>query len=86
MPGVREEGSREGWERRMRAEKAGRGQRDPTHLVGLEKCGFCPEYGSVQFSLSVVSDSLRPHGLQHARPPYPSPAPGTYSNSCPLSL
>ena len=40
---------------------------------------------SVQFSCSVVSDSLRPHGLQHARPPCPSPTPGTYSNSCPLS-
>ena len=38
----------------------------------------------VQFSHSVVSDSLRPHGLQH-RPPCPSPTPGAYSNSCPLS-
>ena len=41
--------------------------------------------GSVRFSRSVVSDSLQPHGLQHARPPCPSPAPGVYSNSCPLS-
>ena len=41
--------------------------------------------GSVQFSLSVVSDSLRLHELQHARPPCPSPAPGVYSNSCPSS-
>ena len=40
---------------------------------------------SVQFSLSVMSDSLRPHGLQHPRPPCPSPTPGVYSNSCPLS-
>ena len=40
---------------------------------------------SVQFNPLVVSDSLRPHGLQHARPPCPSPAPGVYSNSCPLS-
>ena len=40
---------------------------------------------SVQFSRSVVSDSLWPHGLQHARPPCPSPTPGVYSNSCPLS-
>ena len=39
---------------------------------------------SVQFSHSVVSDSLRPHGLQHARPPCPLPAPRVYSNSCPL--
>ena len=40
---------------------------------------------SVQFSRSVVSDSLRPHGVQHARPPCPSLTPGVYSNSCPLS-
>ena len=40
---------------------------------------------SVQLSCSVVSDSLWPHGLQHARPPYPSPTPGIYPNSCPLS-
>ena len=38
-----------------------------------------------QFSPSVVSDSLRPHRLQHARLPCPSPTPGVYSNSCPLS-
>ena len=37
------------------------------------------------FSCSVMSDSLQPHGLQHARPPCPSPTPGVYSNSCPLS-
>ena len=40
---------------------------------------------SVQFSRSVVSDSLRPHELQHARPPCPSPTPGVHSNSCPSS-
>ena len=39
--------------------------------------------GSVQFSHSVLSSSLRPHGLQHVRPPCPSPAPGVYLNSCP---
>ena len=39
---------------------------------------------SVQFSRSVVSSSLQPHGLQHARPPYSSPTPGVYLNSCPL--
>ena len=38
-----------------------------------------------QFSCSVVSDSFRPQGLQHARLPCPSPIPGVYSNSCPLS-
>ena len=36
-----------------------------------------------QFSRSVVSNSLRPHESQHARPPCPSPTPGVYSNSCP---
>ena len=39
----------------------------------------------VQFSCSVVSNSLQPHGLQHARPPCPSPTPEVYSNSGPLS-
>ena len=42
-------------------------------------------FSSVQFSCSVVSDSLRPHELQHARPPCPSPTPGVYPNSCPSS-
>ena len=40
---------------------------------------------SIQFSGSVMSDSLQPHGLQQARPPCPSPTPGVYSDSCPLS-
>ena len=40
---------------------------------------------SVQFSPSVVSDSLRPHESQHARPPCPSPSPGVHSNSRPSS-
>ena len=40
---------------------------------------------SVQLSCSVVSDSLRPHESQHARPPCPSPTPRAYSSSCPLS-
>ena len=43
------------------------------------------DHSSVQFSCSVVSDSLRPHESQHARPPRPSPSPGVHSNSCPLS-
>ena len=42
-------------------------------------------YQSVQFSRSVVSDSLRPHESQHTRPPCPSPTPGVHSNSRPLS-
>ena len=43
------------------------------------------QFSSVQFSPSVMSDSLRPHGLQHARPPCPSPTPRAFSNSCPSS-
>ena len=50
----------------------------PQHLIAFQ-------FSSVQFSRSVVSNSLRPHGLQHSRPPCPSPTPGVYSNSCPLS-
>ena len=40
------------------------------------------QFISVQFSCSVMSDSLRPHESQHARPPCPSPTPGVHSNSC----
>ena len=46
----------------------------PTHLF---------QFSSVQFSCSVISDSLRPHELRHTRPPCPSPV--HYPNSCPLS-
>ena len=42
-------------------------------------------YVSVQFSSSVVSNSLQPHGVQHASLPCPSPIPGACSNSCPLT-
>ena len=42
-------------------------------------------FSSVQFSHSVVSNSLWPHESQHARPPCPSPTPGVHSNSCPSS-
>ena len=52
----------------------------------LSNNGLRLHINSVQFNHSVVSDSLRPHGLQHARPPCPSPAPRVYPNSCPLSL
>ena len=45
---------------------------------------FVCAHVSVQFSYSVVSDSLRPHGQPHAKPPCPSPTPRVYSNSCPL--
>ena len=43
------------------------------------------QFSSVQFSLSVVSDSLGPHGLQHVRPLCPTTTPRVYSNSCPFS-
>ena len=43
------------------------------------------QISSVQFSHSAVSDSLRPHESQHARPPCPSTSPGVHSNSCPSS-
>ena len=43
------------------------------------------QFSSVQFNHSVMSNSLWPHGPQHARPPCPSPTPRVYSNSCPLS-
>ena len=56
--------------------------KDPvSYLGGLPPCAS----GSFEFSRSVVSNSLRPHELQHARPPCPSPIPRVYPNSCPLS-
>ena len=57
-------------------------RRERSHILSLSE-QFCYLF-SFQFSRSVVSDSLRPHGLQHARPPCPSPTPGACSNSCPL--
>ena len=63
-------------------------------LINIWPCYSCPSWlpplfyflhHSVQFICSVVSDSLRPHGLQHARLPCPSPTPGASSNLCPLS-
>ena len=46
---------------------------------------WCLQFSSVQFSRSVVSDCLRSHESQHARPPCPSPSPGVHSDSRPLS-
>ena len=43
------------------------------------------QFSSVQFNRSVMFNSLEPHGLQHAKPPCPSPTPRVYSNSCPPS-
>ena len=61
----------------------------PFYLSLLSLVIMIPSYKSltiqsIQFSDSVMSNSLWPHGLQHARIPCPSPTPGTYSNSCPL--
>ena len=50
----------------------------PLLLMGLR-------ISSVQFSCSIMSDSSWPHGMQHTRPPCPSPTPGVHSDSCPLS-
>ena len=47
------------------------------------KLQYFGHLSSVQFSHSVVSDSLQPYESQHARPPCPSPTPGVYPNSCP---
>ena len=53
-------------------------------IIGCEKKVLYSMVTCFQLS-SVMSDSLQSHGLQHARPPYPSPTPGACSNSCPLS-
>ena len=53
--------------------------------VGSKPSFEACQFSSVQFSLSVLSDSLWPCGLQHARPSCPSPPPRVYSNLCPLS-
>ena len=58
--------------------------RRPTHRTCFGQQDVSTEM-CVQFSRSVVSNSLRPHGLQHTRPPCPSPTPGVHSNSCPLT-
>ena len=51
----------------------------------ISRCKLVYQFNSVHFSRSVVSDSLRPHGLEHARPPCPLPTPRIDSNSCALS-
>ena len=56
---------------------------DAIPLLGQD--GFHHLFSLVQFSHSVMSDSLRHHESQHTKPPCPSPTPGAYSNSCPLS-
>ena len=58
----------------------------PSAVLGVQRISLHMNFFSVQFSRSVVSNSLRLHGLQHAGPPCPSPTPGAYSNLCPSSL
>ena len=60
------------------------------HCLWLLHCRWIPsrlshKFSSVQFSCSVVSDSLWLHGMQHVRAPCPSPTPWVYPNSCPLN-
>ena len=56
-----------------------------TFSLFLSQVSYVDYIHSVQFSLSIVSNSLQPHELQHARPPYPSPTAGVHPNPCPLS-
>ena len=65
-------------------EKKGREKEEKENKKKKEKKEFL-NLSSVQFSRSVMSDSLRSLGTQHARPPCIPPTPGVYSNSCPLS-
>ena len=57
------------------------------HRIGFLRVGWpqIAKFSSVPFSRLVMSNSLQPHGLQDTRPPCPSPTPGDYSRSCPLS-
>ena len=59
---------------------------DKKVVAEIRKAVMELEIISIQFSCSVMSNSLQPHGLQHVRPTCPSPTPGIYLNSCPLSL
>ena len=56
-----------------------------SRIVGLMYVFTFIQFSSVQFSRSVVSDSLWPHESQQAKPPCPSPSPGVHSDSCPSS-
>ena len=64
---------------------ANMGTRKDRNGKDLTEAEMINKFSSVQFSRSVVSDSLQPHELQHTRPPSPSPTPRVYSNPCPLS-
>ena len=72
-------------QRRGNLDKEAPGIRTCVHWRKTIKGGPREKFSSVQFGRSVVSNSLQPHGLQHARPPCPSPTPRACSNSCPSS-
>ena len=69
----------------MRAEKNQKTQSNKKSLLILSWKVMSSQFSSVRFSHSVVSDSLKPHESQHARPLCPSPTPGVHSNTCPSS-
>ena len=76
------------WSSQLEAEKDFEKIQHSFIIKTLQKVGMEGTYldiSSAHFSHSVVSDSLQPLGLQHTRSPCPSPIPGVYSNSCPLS-
>ena len=69
----------------LRSKRLGTAVPNNSNVNIAVSCISSVQFSSVQFSHSVVSDSLRPHELQHARPPCPSPTPGVYSDSRPSS-
>ena len=82
------------WKHQRVFDRGVRNKMKPVELWKIEEtnkiycifgCSFKYIFSSVQFSRSVVSDSLWPHEPQHTRPPCPSPTPGVYPNPCPLS-
>ena len=90
LPGSSVQGISQPWRLEWGAISFSRGSsrpRDQTCVIQRSTVyvNVCMLVCSVQFSRSVVFGSLWPHGLQHTRPPCPSPAPGVYSDSCPLS-
>ena len=70
---------------RAPAVRSGHADLPGAHGPKRRQLGCGVSLSSVRFSYSVVSDSLRPHESQHARPPCPSPTPGVHSNSRPSS-
>ena len=73
-----------GWSHKVRLKLLVVRNRICIHVVVYVVSGFPYVFSSVQFSCSVMSDSLWPQEPQHVRPPYPSPTPGVYPNSCPF--